>query len=154
MPVIDDPLALPGRRGTIYPPEFAAGLEGRVKRALTETLGLTQFGVNVTTLEPGAMSALRHWHAREDECVYVLSGELTLITDEGARLLRPGMVAGFPAGERNGHHLVNRSLEDATYLEIGTRSPDEDATYPGLDLRGEKRQGTFRFLHLDGTPYP
>ena len=121
MPVIDDPMLAAGRRGTIYPPPHDQGFEGRVKRALTGLLGLTQLGVNLTTLEPGAMSAQRHWHTSEDECVYVIEGEITLVTDEGATLLGPGMVAGFPKGERNGHHLVNRSAEPAHYLEIGTR---------------------------------
>jgi uncharacterized cupin superfamily protein len=146
LPIIDDPYEVPGRRGTIYPAPYAQGFEGRIKRALTERLGLTQFGVNLTTLEPGAMSSQRHWHAREDEFVYVLEGELVLITDEGERILKPGMAAGFPAGEANGHHLVNRSGAPATYLEIGTRCKEEDATYSDIDLRGEKLDGKFRFF--------
>jgi uncharacterized cupin superfamily protein len=153
MPVLEDPTQLPARRGTIYPALFAAGFEGRAKRALTDALGLTQFGVNLTTLEPGAMSSLRHWHAKEDECVYLLEGELVLITDEGECVLKPGMAAGFPAGDANGHHLINRSTQPATYLEIGTRSQDEDATYPDVDLRAEKRDGRFRFLRKSGEPY-
>jgi len=146
LPIIDDPYEVPGRRGTIYPAPYAQGFEGRIKRALTERLGLTQFGVNLTTLEPGAMSSQRHWHAKEDEFVYVLEGELVLITDEGERILKPGMAAGFPAGEANGHYLVNRSGAPATYLEIGTRCKDEDATYSDIDLRGEKRDGKFLFF--------
>jgi uncharacterized cupin superfamily protein len=153
MPVIDDPMQLPGRRGTIYPAAYASGFERRIKRALTEALGLTQFGVNLTTLEPGAMSSLRHWHAKEDECVYMLEGELVLVTDDGERVLKPGMAAGFPAGEANGHHIVNRGSAPATYLEIGTRSKDEDATYPDIDLRVEKRDGVFRFFKKSGEPY-
>lgn len=153
MPVIDTPASLPGRRGTIYPKPFDAGLEGRVKRALTDALGLSQFGVNLTTLEPGAMSSQRHWHAKEDEAVYILSGEATLITDDGETVLTPGMAAGFPAGVANGHHLVNRGTVPVTYLEIGTRSADEDATYPDIDLTGVKRGGVFRFFHKSGEPY-
>jgi len=153
MPVIRDPAKLHGRRGTIYPAEFADGFEKRIKRPLTEALGLTQFGVNLTTLEPGAMSSLRHWHANEDECIYVLEGELVLITDEGECVLEPGMVAGFPAGEVNGHHLINRSTKPATYLEIGTRSKDEDANYSDVDLRAEKRDGRYRFVRKSGEPY-
>lgn len=153
MPVIDDPMSLPGRRGTIYPKPLDAGFEGRIKRVLTDALGLSQFGVNLTTLEPGAMSSLRHWHVKEDECVYILSGEATLVTDEGEKILKPGMAAGFPAGERNGHHLVNKGTEAVIYLEIGTRSPDEDATYPDADLRAEKRAGKFRFFRKNGEPY-
>jgi uncharacterized cupin superfamily protein len=153
MPVIDDPSRLPARRSTIYPARFAKDLEGRIKRALTDALGLTQFGVNLTTLEPGAMSSHRHWHVKEDECVYVLEGELVLVTDEGECLLRQGMAAGFPAGVANGHHLVNRSAAPATYLEIGTRSKDEVATYSDIDLKAEKHDGTFRFFTKAGEPY-
>ena len=153
MPVIRDPKAIEGRRGTIYPKEFAAGFEKRVKRALTGPMGLTQFGVNLTTLEPGGMSAHRHWHRAEDEAIFVLEGEITMIDDGGETLLTPGMAAGFPAGEANGHHLVNKSAKPATYLEIGTRAENEDATYPDIDLRAEKRGSSFRFFHKDGTPY-
>ena len=153
MRVIDDAKAMPGRRGTIYPTPYKDGFEGRIKRALTEGLGLSQFGVNLTTLEPGAMSSHRHWHVREDECVYILEGEVVLVTDEGERVLGPGMAAGFPAGEANGHHLVNRSGVPTTYLEIGTRSKDEDATYPDIDLKAEKRDGVFRFYRKSGEPY-
>lgn len=153
MPVIRDPMAIEGRRGTIYPKAHAVGFERRIKRALTGPMGLTQFGVNLTTLEPGGQSAHRHWHRVEDEAIYVLEGEITLIDDAGETVLTPGMAAGFPAGMANGHHLVNRSERPATYLEIGSRAPDEDATYPDIDLRGEKRKGVFRFYHKDGTPY-
>jgi uncharacterized cupin superfamily protein len=154
MPVIRDPEQVEGRRGTIYPAEFAQGFEGRIKRALGNAGGLTQFGVNLTTLEPGAMSAHRHWHAREDEFIYVVEGELTLITDAGEEILTPGMAACFPAGEPNGHHLVNKSARAATYLEVGTRSRDEDAEYPDIDLRLTKRDGKPVFLRKSGEPYP
>ncbi len=154
MAVIRDPSKVEGRRGTIYPAEFAAGFEGRIKRALGNAGGLTQFGVNLTTLEPGAASAHRHWHAREDEFIYVVDGELTLITDAGEELLRPGMAAAFPAGEANGHQLLNKSAHPASYLEIGTRSADEDAEYPDIDLRLQKRAGKVVFLHKSGEPYP
>jgi uncharacterized cupin superfamily protein len=154
MAVIRDPLSVEGRRGTIYPAEFAQGFEGRIKRALGNAGGLTQFGVNLTTLEPGAMSAHRHWHAREDEFIYVLDGELTLVTDAGEELLSPGMAACFPAGEPNGHQLINKSAQPASYLEVGTRSADEDAEYPDIDLRLEKRGGKFQFMHKSGEPYP
>lgn len=153
MPVIHDPLRVPGRRGTIYPAPLDQGFAGREKRPLTESLGLTQFGVNLTTLEPGAQSSHRHWHVEEDEVIYVLSGEIVLITEAGEEVLTSGMAAGFPAGDRNGHHLINRGAIPATYLEIGTRSPHEDVSYPDVDLRGEKRDGTFRFFHKSGEPY-
>jgi uncharacterized cupin superfamily protein len=153
MAVIRDPLNLPERRKTIYPAEFAAGFDKRVKRALGDAGGLTQFGVNLTTLEPGAMSALRHWHQHEDEFVFVLEGEVTLITDDGEDVLGPGMAATFPAGEPNAHHLVNRSGEPATYLEVGTRSAVEDVVYPDVDLRFQKRDGQSGFVRKTGEPY-
>jgi uncharacterized cupin superfamily protein len=152
--VIRDPMQVPPRRGTVYPAEHAGGFEGRLKRALTEQLGLTQFGVNVTTLEPGAMSAHRHWHMQEDEFIYVLSGTITLVTNEGEQVLEPNMTAGFPRGDANGHHLINKTDRPATYLEIGTRSPDEDVDYPDLDMKGEKRDGRYRFMRRSGEPYP
>lgn len=153
MPVIRNPAELPGRRSTIYPTEFAKGFDKRLKRALGDAGGLTQFGVNLTTLDPGGMSALRHWHAREDEFVYVLEGELTLVTDAGAELLTAGMAATFPAGEPDAHHLLNRSAAPATYLEIGTRAPEEDVDYPDVDLRYVKRAGRRGFVRKSGEPY-
>lgn len=153
MAVIEDPISVPGRRGTVYPAPFADGFQGRLKRALGDKLGLTQFGVNLTTLEPGAMSAQRHWHVSEDEFVYVVSGTLTLVTNAGEQVLEPGMAAGFPRGEPNGHQLINRSTQPATYLEVGTRSKDEDATYPDIDLVGIKRDGRYQFTHKNGEPW-
>ena len=153
MAVIREPLKLAGRRSSIYPPEFLAGFDKRIKRALGDAGGLTQFGVNLTTLEPGAMSALRHWHAREDEFVFVLDGEVVLITDAGEELLGAGMAATFPAGEPNGHHLVNRSGAPATYLEVGTRAPDDEVVYPDVDLHYSKRDGARRFVRKSGEPY-
>lgn len=153
MAKICDPRDVAERRSTIYPAPFNKGYELRGKRALTASLGLTQFGVNVTTLEPGGRSAERHWHRAEDECVYVLDGEVTLVTDEGETVLAAGMAAGFAAGEANGHHLVNRSARPATYLEIGTRAQDDDAVYPDIDLVARKRGGAFKFFRNNGEPY-
>lgn len=153
MAIIDDPMCEPGRRTTIYPKPLDEGFEGRLKRALTERLGLTQFGVNLTTLDPGAKSSHRHWHAQEDEFIYVLSGELVLLSMDGEHVLKRSMAVGFAAGDKNGHQLINRSSEPATYLEIGTRSPNEDVIYPDVDLVAQKREGKYRFLHKDGTPY-
>ena len=151
--VIHDPARLAGRRTTVYPAAFAEGLKGRIKRALGDAGGLTQFGVNLTTLEPGAISALRHWHSSEDEFVYVLSGELTLVTDEGDELLGPGVAIAFPAGEPNAHQLANRSKAAATYLEIGTRAVDDVITYPDDDLRLVKRDSQRLFVRKSGEPY-
>jgi uncharacterized cupin superfamily protein len=153
MPVIDDPMLLPGRRSTIYPRPLDEGFEGRIKRGLTEPLGLTQFGINLTTLEPGAKSSHRHYHMAEDEMIYMVSGEVVLVTSDGEQVLKASMAAGFPAGETNGHHLVNRSGAPATYLEIGTRRPDEDVTYSDVDLRGEKRGFKYQFFKKSGEPY-
>ena len=147
-------LELAARTGSDYPAPHNAPCLARIRRALGDAFELSQFGVNLTTLEPGAMSAHRHWHRVEDEFIYVVDGELTLITDGGEEALAPGMAATFPAGEANGHHLVNKSGKPATYLEIGSRSPDEDAEYPDIDLRLTKRNGKAAFLHKSGEPYP
>lgn len=153
MPVIHDPMRLTARTGSIYPAPFQAGFDGRLKRALTSRLGLSQFGVNLTTINPGAQSSLRHWHAAEDEFIYMLEGELVLVTMQGEQLLHPSMAIGFPAGDRNGHCLINKSDRLATYLEVGTRSKHDDISYPDHDLKAEKRDGHYRFLHVDGEPY-
>ena len=142
------------RVGSGYPEPFAAECRERIKRALGDVFGLTQFGVNLTTLPPGAWSAQRHWHEQEDEFIHVLEGELVLISDEGEETLVAGMCAGFPAGRSNGHHLVNRSASTASYLEIGTRSPNERSHYPDVDLAAEKVAGSgFRFTTRNGEPY-
>lgn len=154
MPVIRAPLKEPERRTTIYPAPFAAQLgDKRIKRALTEQLGLTQFGVNMTTLEPGGLSSLRHAHEQEDECVYVVDGELTLILDDGEHTLSAGAIASFPAADGNAHHLVNKSARSATYLEIGTRSPTENVVYADVDMVAQKRNGQISFFTKNGEPY-
>ena len=114
-----DPVSVTPRVGSTYPAPFGAPLAGREKRALGDALKLTQFGVNLVTLAPGTWSSQRHWHANEDEFIYVLDGEVTLVTDAGEKVLGPGMAAGFPAGKPDGHHLVNRSERPALYLEVG-----------------------------------
>src|ERR1700746_1895010 len=118
----------------VYPEPWRAVTVGREKYALGDVVGLTQFGVNLTRLKPGAASALRHWHENEDELIFVLEGEIVLIEDGGETLLRPGDVAGFKAGIANGHQLVNKSAREALYLEVGTRAPTERAHYPDDDL--------------------
>lgn len=146
-------LDLPARTTSIYPPAFVKPLTGRAKRALGDAFGLTQFGVNYTTLAPGAASAERHWHAIEDEFVFVLEGEVTLVDDTGETLLTPGMCAGFRSGVANAHKLVNRSGAPAAYLEVGTRSATESVDYPDVDMKATKTGGKFTFTHKDGTPY-
>jgi uncharacterized cupin superfamily protein len=141
------------RTGTNYPPQFQNVVQGREKSVLGDLVGLTQFGVNLTRLKPGAASALRHWHENEDEFVYVLEGELVLIEDEGETLLRPGDAAGFKAGVANGHHLVNKTQRDAVYLEIGTRAPAERAHYPDVDLEFIRDKDKVQVRHKSGEPY-
>lgn len=137
-----------------YPGQFAAQLNGRVKRPLGERFGLINFGVNLTRLPPGSMSALRHAHSRQDEFIYVLEGWPLLITDGGETPLAPGLCAGFRAGTGNAHHLVNRAVVDAVYLEIGDRSTGDRVAYPDDDLQAEfAANGRWVFTHRDGSPY-
>jgi uncharacterized cupin superfamily protein len=144
---------VPVRTNTIYPAEFRDVVKGREKQALGNAVGLTQFGVNLTRLKPGAASALRHWHAAEDELIYLLEGELVLIENEGETVLRPGNAAGFKAGVANGHQLINRSPRDAVYLEIGTRAARDHVEYPDVDLVYDK-DNELRLTHKSGEPYP
>ena len=137
---------------TGYPPQFRKEIEGRSRKRLGAAAGLDQFGVNLTTLKPGAASTLRHWHENEDEFVYVLEGELALVEDEGETIMRPGDAAGFKAGVANGHHFVNRSDRDAVYLEIGTRAKRERAHYSDVDLAVVKDEAGLRYSRKDGTP--
>ena len=139
---------------TGYPEPFRQIVLGRVRKRLGNAAGLTQFGVNLTTLKPGAASAQRHWHAAEDEFVYVLAGEVVLCEDGGEVVMRPGDAAGFKAGVANGHCLINRSERDAIYLEVGTRAARERAEYPDIDLRAERDEKGMRYLHKSGEPYP
>jgi uncharacterized cupin superfamily protein len=137
-----------------YPEPFASRMAGREKRPLGDLFGLQNFGVNLTRLAPGAASALRHAHSRQDEFVYVLEGRPTLITDEGEALLEPGMCAGFRAGTGNAHHLVNRTAQDVVYLEVGDRTAGDQGSYPDDDLQAALGpDGRWRFTRKDGTPY-
>ena len=118
-----DPKSVTPRRGSIYPAPFGEPLAGREKRALGDPLQLTQFGVNLVTLAPGAWSSQRHWHANEDEFIYVLEGEVTLVTDAGETILGPGMAAGFPAGKADGHHLINRERPSPCFISKSAPAP-------------------------------
>lgn len=149
-----DPATLEPRSRSGYPEPFRSRVLPREKRALGDALGLTQIGVNLTTLPPGKESSMRHHHTREDELVFVLEGEVVLRSDEGEQVLTAGMCAGFPAGVRNGHQLVNRSDRPARYLEISNRDPQDSAEYPDVDLVYRKASdGSVVFTHKDGTPY-
>ena len=152
MPKIDI-ASLPVDSRSTYPEPFNGVVEGRSRKRLGNAAGLDQFGVNLTTLKPGAASALRHWHEKEDEFVYVLEGELVLIDDGGETVLKPGDAAGFKASVRNGHHLVNKSTRDAVYLEIGTRSKHERAEYSDVDMLVIRDDKGARYTHKDGRPY-
>ena len=147
-----DPATVAVKTGSSYPEPFRGMVGGRRKRALGDALGLTSYGVNLVELAPGAMSSMRHWHSRQDEFVYVLEGELTLITDAGEQLLRAGMAAGFAAGSGDGHHMINRSRATACYLEVGDRGPGDAVIYPDVDL-DLPDDATEDFFHKDGTPY-
>jgi uncharacterized cupin superfamily protein len=150
MPKID--LAtVPERKGSGYPPPFDAPCAARARRRLGDAAGLRDFGVNLMTLPPDGWSSQRHWHSDEDEFVYVLDGELTLVEDDVKTLLRAGEFAAFPKGTRNGHHLKNQSSVMAVYLEVGSRKPDDITTCSDIDMMSSNADG--RFMHKDGTPY-
>ena len=150
-----DPATLKPRTSSGYPEPFRSRVLPREKRALGDALGLTRIGVNMTTLPPGKESSMRHFHTREDELVFVLEGEVVLQTDEGEQLLTAGTCAGFPAGSRDGHQLVNRSDRPARYLEISNRDPEDAVEYPDVDLAYRKApDGTAMFTRKDGTPHP
>ncbi|MGE5268243.1 MAG: cupin domain-containing protein [Thiohalocapsa sp.] len=145
-----DIAALPAITGTLYPSPYDEPCRTRERKRLGDAAGLTQYGVNLLRLPAGAWSSQRHWHTGGDEFVYVLSGEVVLVTDDGDEILKAGDCAGFKAGDKNGHCLQNRSAADATVLEIGSRIAGEAAYYPGIDLMATGS----RYLHTDGTPYP
>jgi uncharacterized cupin superfamily protein len=139
--------------GSGYPAPYDEPCRERRRLRLGDAAALTQFGVNLLRLAPGVWSSQRHWHSAEDEFIFVLEGEVVLVTDAGEEVLRKGDCAGFKAGERDGHHLQNRSSLEAVLLEIGARHPDRDAVdYPDIDLAIPA--GTRSFSHKDGTPYP
>jgi uncharacterized cupin superfamily protein len=137
--------------GTLYPPPFDEKCRARERKRLGNTAGLTQFGVNLLRLRPGAWSSQRHWHTDEDEFVYIVSGEVVLVTDAGEEVLRAGDCAGFKAGDGDGHHLQNRSGQDVVLLELGSRVPTSVAHYSDIDMLATPGIG---YMRRDGTPYP
>ncbi|HWA63777.1 MAG TPA: cupin domain-containing protein [Caulobacteraceae bacterium] len=148
-----DVAAVPAETGANYPPPFDGPCNDQHCRRLARSAGLTQFGVNLTRIPDGVWSSQRHWHSHEDEFVWVVEGELTLVTDAGEETLRAGDCAAFRAGEPDGHHLVNRSGRDALVLEIGSAMPTVDrCVYPDIDMIAEP--GVEHYSHRDGTPYP
>ena len=146
--------AAPKTKPTNYPEPFAARMAGREKRPLGDVFRLSNFGVNLTRLAPGAVSALRHAHSKQDEFVYILTGQPLLVTDQGETLLAPGVCAGFKAGSGNGHQLINRTSDDVLYLEIGDRTSGDSVSYPDDDIAAVlDKDGRWQFAHKDGTPY-
>lgn len=144
--------SIPEHKGSTYPTPFDQPASQRIRQRLGDAGGLTQFGVNLLRLPPGAWSSQRHWHTLEDEFVYVISGEVVLVTDEGEQVLRAGDCAAFPGNVPNGHHLVNKSETTVTCLEIGTRASDDGAVYPDIDMLFDPKAGWY--TQRDGTPYP
>ena len=149
-----DPLSLPAEERNPYPPPHDTVLTGRLRRVLGDPGGLTRFGVNLTEIQPGAVSALRHWHSEEDEFIYITEGTPTLVTDTGEQQLRPGLCACFPAGSGDAHRLENRSESVVRYLEVGNRSNGEEVCYPDEDMLMIKSpDGSRKFTSLDGSPF-
>lgn len=148
-----DPDQAPVRTGSIYPDPYAAEMAGRSSLRLGDLAGLSQFGVNIVTLEPGAVASMRHWHLREDEFAMVLDGDLILIEDEGETPMSSGDMAAWKAGAENGHRFVNRSGAVARFLVVGSKNPDEVVTYSDADLKLIFEGGTPRFTHHDGSDW-
>jgi uncharacterized cupin superfamily protein len=142
-----------GAEATVYPSPLDQVVKGRFKRKLGDAVGLADFGVNLTELAPGAASSHRHWHASEDEFVYIISGEVVLIDDDGETILTAGMIAGFPAGNPNGHQLVNRSTETASVLEVGSRRSEDAVEYPDVDMKLTKAADQMTLTRKDGSAF-
>ena len=153
MPKIDI-AKVPADTECLYPDPFHQPIAGRARKRLGNAVGLSQFGVNLTTLKPGTWSSQRHWHRNEDELVYVLEGEIVLCETHSETVLKAGDAAGFKANSGNGHCLINRSARDAVYIEVGTRTVNETTVYSDIDMRLERDKNGMRYLHKNGEPYP
>src|SRR5215813_629720 len=143
---------IPAQQIASYPKEFASVISGREKQRIGDAVGLSQFGVNITRIEAGSSSALRHWHEQEDEFIYVLEGELVLHENDGETVLKAGDCAGFKAGSGIAHCLINRTNRDALYLEVGTRAKSERVTYPDVDFYMERDATSRRWYRKSGAP--
>lgn len=146
--------SLPRKTGTGYPEPYASMMNKRSYLRLGDAGGLTQFGANITILEPGGLSSMRHWHVHEDEFVMVTQGEVVLVTDDGETVLRAGDCAAFPAGVENGHHFLNRSAAEARFLVVGTRAPTETVYYSDVDMMVVDVDGVGTYTRKDGSPMP
>jgi uncharacterized cupin superfamily protein len=151
--MIVNPENVPNSIGSNYPQQFKSAVAGRVKKRLGDAAGLKNFGVNLVRLAPGSCSALRHWHTCQDEFIYVLEGDVSLVTNSGEQVLKSGMATGFPAGDADGHHLVNRTNSDVVYLEIGDRTPGDSVNYPDDDLIAKFIGNNWIFGHKNGDIY-
>jgi len=152
MPKLDMSV-VPVKTGTIYPPPYDAEVAGRTSLRLGDAGGLTQFGVNIVILAPGAKSSMRHWHLNEDEFVMILQGECTMLEDAGPQIMRVGDCAAFPAGVADGHTFINHTDADVQFLAVGTKAKSEVATYSDIDLRVEQNGGVNRFTYKDGSDW-
>jgi uncharacterized cupin superfamily protein len=152
MPKRIDLQSVPVKTGSGYPAPFDRPCAARARQRLGDASHLTDFGVNLMRLPPGTWSSQRHWHKLEDEFVFVVEGEVVLVTDSGEEILRAGDCAGFRAGIEDGHHLQNRSSRDALVLEVGSRKPEDEGEYSDIDMRFLRANEGF--THKDGKPYP
>ena len=152
MPKIDIAAITP-QIGSKYPGKIAEQMAGRTQHALGDAAGLTQFGANLVTLAPGAMSSVRHWQEQQDEFLVVTAGVCTLVDDHGETELHPGDCAAFPAGDPNGHHIINTSDQDAAFIVVGTRTPTEVGHYSDIDMKVQIDNGVYTWTRKDGTPY-
>jgi uncharacterized cupin superfamily protein len=150
MPKVDI-TSVPERKGSSYPVPHDEPCGERVRQRLGDAAGLSDFGVNLLRLPPGVWSSQRHWHSGEDEFVFVVSGEVVLVSDAGETVLKAGDCAAFPKGSPDGHNLENRSSTTALVLEVGSRSVEDVCIYSDIDLKLDKRHG---FTRKDGSPYP
>jgi uncharacterized cupin superfamily protein len=148
-----DPGQVAAQTASGYPEPYRGRVAGRHRKRLGDAAGLKNFGVNLVTLDPGAESSMRHWHEKQDEFVFVLEGEVTLVTNAGRQRLGPGMSAGFPAGSPDAHQLVNETNSPVVYLEVGDRTPDDRAGYPDVDLAARMVDGKWVYTRKDGRPY-
>jgi uncharacterized cupin superfamily protein len=148
-----DPREVPAQTTSGYPEPFRSRVAGRHRKRLGDAAGIKNFGVNLVTLDPRAESSMRHWHEKQDEFIFVVEGEITLVTNAGRQRLGPGMAAGFPAGSADAHQLVNETNKPVVYLEIGDRTPDDSASYPDVDLAVRMIDGKWVYSRKDGRPY-
>ncbi len=148
-----DPAQVPEQSITGYPEPYKSRVAGRHRRRLGDAAGLANFGVNLTRLDPGAESSMRHWHAKQDEFIYVLEGEVTLVTDAGRQKLKAGAAAGFPASKADGHQLVNETDKPVVYIEIGDRTPGDGVNYSDVDMAARMIDGKWVYTRKDGSPF-